>query len=59
MVFMINNFINLFIMQSEQNLRDFIKLVEEGYNKQQALAQLKLNKSDFTDVDWNTVSRFH
>ena len=56
---MINNFINLFIMQSEQNLRDFIKLVEEGYNKQQALAQLKLNKSDFTDVDWNTVSRFH
>lgn len=56
---MINNLINLFIMQSEQNLRDFIKLVEEGYNKQQALAQLKLNKSDFTDVDWSTVSRFH
>ena len=56
---MINNLINLFIMQSEQNLRDFIKLVEKGYNKQQALAQLKLNKSDFTDVDWNTVSRFY
>ncbi len=55
---MINEIFNLFIMQSEQNLEDFMKLLNKGYNKQQALAQLKLNKSDFTDIDWNTVSRF-
>lgn len=56
----INNGLNYFIMQSNENLEKFldIYLQLDGDFGESILNNLNLSKKDFTDSDWKIISQY-
>ena len=57
--FCLNEGVSLFIIQSQINLENFMKIKQTTYKTNQEILEiLKISKSDFTDSDWNIISRY-
>lgn len=57
--FYLNEGVSMFIMQSQINLENFMKIKQTTYKTNQEILEiLKISKSDFTDSDWDIISRY-
>lgn len=57
--FCLNEDVSLFIIQSQINLENFMKIKQTTYKTNQEILEiLKISKSDFTDSDWDIISRY-
>lgn len=57
--FCLNEGVSLFIIQSQINLENFMKIKQTTYKTNQEILEiLKISKSDFTDSDWDIISRY-
>ena len=57
--FCLNESVSLFIIQSQINLENFMKIKQTTYKTNQEILEiLKISKSDFTDSDWDIISRY-
>lgn len=57
--FCFNEGVSLFIIQSQINLENFMKIKQTTYKTNQEILEiLKISKSDFTDSDWDIISRY-
>lgn len=57
--FCLNEGVSIFIMQSQINLENFMKIKQTTHKTNQEILEiLKISKLDFTDSDWNIISRY-
>lgn len=57
--FCLNEGVSIFIIQSQINLENFMKIKQTTYKTNQEILEiLKISKSDFTDSDWDIISRY-
>lgn len=54
----INNALNYFIIQSDENTNNVLELLKYNNNLIDVLDKLNLSKVDFTDSDWYNLLNF-